>query len=71
LQVFHGSGVRLCAGHVPAPDTLLNTAESCCLISLSDVSDPYLWNELVHYGGFDLLARPFEQAEVHRTLAFA
>jgi AmiR/NasT family two-component response regulator len=51
--------------------SLLNTTANCCLILLSDVSDPYLWNELVEYGGFDVVARPFEQAEVHRTLAFA
>jgi len=51
--------------------SLLNTTANCCLILVSDVSDPYLWNELVQHGGFDVLTRPFEQAEVHRTLAFA
>ena len=51
--------------------SLLNTTASCCLILLSDVSDPYLWNELVQQGGFDVLARPFERSEVLRTLAFA
>ena len=51
--------------------SLLNTTANCCSILLSDVSDPYLWNELVQHGGFDVLTRPFEQAEVHRTLAFA
>jgi FixJ family two-component response regulator len=72
-----GSPVVLVDRHFQGSDwrftfsSLLNTTENCCLILLSDVSDPYLWNELVHYGGFDLLARPFEQAEVHRTLAFA
>ena len=51
--------------------SLLNTTASCCLILLSDVSDSYLWNELVQQGGFDVLARPFEKVSVHRTLAFA
>jgi DNA-binding NtrC family response regulator len=51
--------------------SLLNTTANCCLILLSDVSDPYLWNELVQNGGFDVLARPFEPSAVHRTLAFA
>src|SRR5450756_755842 len=51
--------------------SLLNTTASCCLILLSDVSDPYLWNELVQQGGFEVLARPFERSEVLRTLAFA
>ena len=51
--------------------SLLHTTANCCLILLSDVSDPYLWNELVQHGGFDVLARPFEPAAVHRTLTFA
>jgi AmiR/NasT family two-component response regulator len=51
--------------------SLLNPTANCCLILLSDVSDPYLWNELVQYGGFEVLARPFERSEVLRTLAFA
>jgi DNA-binding NtrC family response regulator len=51
--------------------SLLNTTANCCLILVSDVSDPYLWNELVQHGGFDVFARPFDQAEVRRTLAFA
>ena len=51
--------------------SLLNPAASRCLILLSDVSDSYLWNELVQHGGFDVLARPFERSEVLRTLAFA
>jgi hypothetical protein len=51
--------------------SLLHPAANCCLILLSDVSDPYLWNELVQYGGFDVLTRPFERSEVLRTLTFA
>src|ERR1035437_5457353 len=51
--------------------SLFNPAANRCLILLSDVSDPYLWNELVQHGGFDVLARPFERSEVLRTLAFA
>jgi hypothetical protein len=41
------------------------------LILLSDMSDPYLLAELVQYGGFDVLSRPFEREEVLGTLAFA
>jgi DNA-binding NtrC family response regulator len=51
--------------------SLLNPTANCCLILLSDVSDPYLWNELVQHGGFDVLARPFDRSQVLRTLAFA
>ena len=71
------NSVVLVARHFQGSDwrftvsSLLNTTASCCLILLSDVSDPYLWNELVQQGGFDVLARPFERSEVLRTLAFA
>ena len=51
--------------------SLFNPAANRCLILLSDVSDPYLWNELVQHGGFDILTRPFDRSEVLRTLAFA
>jgi FixJ family two-component response regulator len=51
--------------------SLLNLKANCCPILLSDVYDPYLWNELVRHGGFDVLARPFERSELIRTLAFA
>ena len=51
--------------------SLLNPPANRSLILLSDVSDPYLWNELVQHGGFDVIARPFERSEVLRTLAFA
>jgi FixJ family two-component response regulator len=51
--------------------SLLDPAANRCVILLSDVSDPYLWNELVQQGGFDVLARPFERHEVLRALAFA
>jgi len=51
--------------------SLLQPAPNCCVILLSDVSDQYLWDELVKHGGFDILARPFERSEVLGTLSFA
>jgi DNA-binding NtrC family response regulator len=51
--------------------SILGPDASTCVILISDVSDPYLWNELVQQGGFDVLARPFERPELLRTLAFA
>ncbi len=51
--------------------SIRDPASSRCVILLSDVSDPYLWNGLVHQGGFDILTRPFERREVLRILAFA
>jgi FixJ family two-component response regulator len=62
---FQGSDWRLSISSLPNP------AAHRSLILLSDVSDPYLWNELVHHGGFDVLTRPFESSALFRTLAFA
>jgi FixJ family two-component response regulator len=62
---FQGSDWRRSVSSLPNPDA------NRCLILLSDVSDPYLWNELVQHGGFDVLARPFESSALFRTLAFA
>ena len=62
---FQGSDWRYSVSSLPNP------AANRCLILLSDVSDPYLWNELVQHGGFDVLARPFECSALFRTLAFA
>ena len=62
---FQGSDWRRSLSSLPNP------AANRCLILLSDVSDPYLWNELVQHGGFDVLARPFESSALFRTLVFA
>ena len=42
-----------------------------CVILLTNVSDPYLWEEVVQHGGFDLLTRPFRKEQVLSTLLFA
>ena len=62
---FQGSDWRRSVSSLPNP------AANRSLILLSDVSDPYLWNELVQHGGFDVLTRPFESSALFRTLAFA
>ncbi len=50
---------------------LVSASNTPCLILLSDVSDPYLWDELVQHGGFDLLTRPFQRKKVLAMLDFA
>jgi FixJ family two-component response regulator len=50
---------------------LVSASSTPCLILLSDVSDPYLWDELVQHGGFDLLTRPFQREGVLAMLDFA
>jgi FixJ family two-component response regulator len=64
-RYFRGSDWRFTVS------SLVNLEADSCLILLSDVSDQYLWNEVVQHGGFDVLARPFEHSVVLRTLAFA
>jgi DNA-binding NtrC family response regulator len=44
---------------------------SACVVLLSNVSDQYLWEEVVQHGGFDLLTRPFRKEQVLSTLVFA
>jgi DNA-binding NtrC family response regulator len=41
------------------------------VILLSNVADPYLWDELVQVGGFDVLPRPFRREETLAILNFA
>lgn len=49
----------------------LAASSACCVILLSDVFDPYLWDELVNRRGFDVLTRPFRKADVLSVLDFA
>jgi DNA-binding NtrC family response regulator len=44
---------------------------NACVILLTNVSDQYLWEEVVRHGGFDLLTRPFRKEQVLSTLLFA
>jgi FixJ family two-component response regulator len=64
-RYFQGSDWRFTVS------SMVNLESNSCLILLSDVSDQYLWNEVVQHGGFDVLARPFQRSEVLRTLEFA
>jgi FixJ family two-component response regulator len=50
---------------------LVKARRGACVVLLSNVSDQYLWDEVVQHGGFDLLARPFRKEQVLSTLMFA
>jgi FixJ family two-component response regulator len=50
---------------------LATSRRNACVILLSNVSDQYLWEEVVQHGGFDLLTRPFRKEQVLSTLLFA
>ena len=41
------------------------------VVVTSRTADDYLWAEVLNVGGFDLLARPFDQNEVERVLTSA
>lgn len=41
------------------------------VILLSGVADPYLWDELVQAGGFDILTRPFRRDQTLAMIDFA
>jgi DNA-binding NtrC family response regulator len=42
-----------------------------CVILASRVVDDYLWDEVIHHGGYDVLAKPFEEGQVEHALEFA
>ena len=50
---------------------LVEARTGACVILLSNVTDQYLWDEVVKRGGFDVLTRPFEKQAVLSMLNFA
>lgn len=44
---------------------------TACLLLASAVADEYLWQEVSRHGGDDLLAKPWQSAELRRLVAFA
>ncbi len=43
----------------------------CRVILASFVADDYLWEEVIHCGGYDVLAKPFREDEVIHMIQFA
>ena len=41
------------------------------VILASFVADDYLWEEVIHYGGYDILPKPFRESEVRHVIQFA
>ena len=51
---------------------MLKAAESHpCILLASRVFDPYLWNEVIRCGGFDVIAKSAGREQLTRTLRFA
>ena len=41
------------------------------VILASFVADDYLWEEVIHCGGYDILPKPFRESEVRHIIQFA
>lgn len=50
---------------------LASLPQRACVILVSAVADDYLWQELVHCGGYDTLTKPLRSADVARTMKLA
>ena len=55
----------------PAVRQFSSPPKSAWVILASRVIDDYLWEEVIQQGGYDVLAKPFQEAELIRTLEFA
>jgi hypothetical protein len=51
--------------------TLKATDGDPCILLASRVFDPYLWNEVIRCGGFDVIAKSAGREQLMRTLRFA
>jgi DNA-binding response OmpR family regulator len=54
-----------------AIERLSNRPSHSCVILASSVADDYLWEEVIHCGGYDILPKPFREDEVIHTVRFA
>jgi CheY-like chemotaxis protein len=54
-----------------AVQSFASSPHRSCVLLASRVADDYLWQELIRYGGYDLLAKPFRAGEVTRALKLA
>ena len=43
---------------------LLRSAPHSCVILVSGVNDEYLWEEVIRYGGYDVLTKPLRESQV-------
>ena len=52
-------------------DRLRSVNSSICLLLASRITDPYLWEDVIQAGGFDVISRSATQDELIRKLQFA
>jgi DNA-binding NtrC family response regulator len=54
-----------------AVQRLADSPHQACVILMSGVADPYLWQELIRRGGYDLLPKPLRVHDVARIIKLA
>lgn len=54
-----------------AMSKLIALYPSIYVLLASTVTDQYLWNEVIRYGGYDVVLKPFRAEEMRRTVNFA
>ena len=52
-------------------EDLASSPHRACIILISGVVDPYLWNEVVRTGGYDVLTKPLREDDVVRAVRWA
>jgi hypothetical protein len=51
--------------------SLASVSRGACVVLISRVVDDYLWNEVVLYGGYDVLRKPLSEDDVFRIVKLA
>jgi DNA-binding NtrC family response regulator len=71
------SAVILCDRDLPGLDwraavkRLAASRPALAIILVSSVNDEYLWDEVIHRGGYDVLAKPLQQDQTVRAVNLA
>lgn len=71
------AAVVLCDRDLPGSDWRENLAKlaffrpDCSIILTSSVNDAYLWDEVIHSGGYDVLAKPLREEQTVRAVNLA
>lgn len=69
--------IVLCDRDLPGEDwkdavqTLASASDRACIILVSKAADDYLWNEVVHCGGYEVLSKPLREDKVIRAVKLA
>jgi DNA-binding NtrC family response regulator len=71
------AAVILCDRDLPeldwrkALEKLVGSRPDCPIVLTSPVNDEYLWEEVIHKGGYDVLAKPLQEGQTVRAVNLA